>query len=84
MDYSARALSKVKKEKDLLIGIDSDGCAFDAMEIKHKECFIPSFINVWDLQPISKYAIQFGLCFRMDYGGESSTCLRNLARHIFL
>lgn len=35
------------------VGIDSDGCAFDAMEIKHKECFIPTTIKVWSLQPAS-------------------------------
>ena len=28
-----------------LVGIDSDGCAFDTMELKHKECFIPNTIN---------------------------------------
>ena len=38
------------------IGIDSDGCAFDTMEIKHKECFIPNIIKHWGLQPVSKYA----------------------------
>lgn len=38
------------------VGIDSDGCAFDAMELKQKECFTPTTIRVWGLQPISKYA----------------------------
>lgn len=38
-----------------LICIDSDGCAFDTMEIKHKECFCPATIHAWGLQPISKY-----------------------------
>ena len=38
------------------IGIDSDGCAFDTMELKHKECFCPCFINVFELQSVSKYA----------------------------
>ncbi|MDO4349196.1 MAG: HAD hydrolase-like protein [Eubacteriales bacterium] len=38
-----------------LVCIDSDGCAFDTMEIKHKECFCPATILVWGLQPISKY-----------------------------
>ena len=28
-----------------LIAIDSDGCAFDTMEIKQKECFIPNTIK---------------------------------------
>jgi len=39
-----------------LVGIDSDGCAFDTMEVKHKECFIPNIINHYNLQGISKYA----------------------------
>ncbi len=38
------------------VGIDSDGCVFDSMEIKHKECFIPNIIRYWKLQAISKYA----------------------------
>jgi phosphoglycolate phosphatase-like HAD superfamily hydrolase len=44
------------KTKEFLVGIDSDGCAFDSMEIKHKECFIPNTINFFDLQSVSKYA----------------------------
>ena len=39
-----------------LVGIDSDGCAFDTMELKHKECFIPDIILHYDLQGMSKYA----------------------------
>jgi phosphoglycolate phosphatase-like HAD superfamily hydrolase len=39
-----------------LVGIDSDGCAFDTMELKHKECFIPNIINYMELQGVSKYA----------------------------
>ena len=42
--------------KDFFIGIDSDGCVFDTMEIKHKECFCPNFIKYFGLQPVSKYA----------------------------
>lgn len=38
-----------------LVCIDSDGCMFDTMEIKHKECFCPATIQVWGLQPIAKY-----------------------------
>src|SRR4051812_3306301 len=41
---------------DFLVGIDSDGCAFDTMELKHKECFIPNIINSYELQGVSKYA----------------------------
>mgnify|MGYP003293114155 CR=1 FL=1 len=42
--------------KPFLVCIDSDGCAFDTMEIKHKECFCPSYINYFGLQAVSKYA----------------------------
>ena len=51
-------LKKLEKQNDFFIGIDSDGCAFDAMEIKHKECFIPNIVNSWDLQPISRFVRQ--------------------------
>ena len=49
-------LTEFKKQHDFLVAIDSDGCAFDSMEIKHKECFIPNFIKYMNLQPVSKYA----------------------------
>ena len=37
------------------VGIDSDGCAFDTMEPKHKECFCPVTVWKWDLAAVSKY-----------------------------
>jgi len=49
-------LKNHKPSKEFFIAIDSDGCAFDTMELKHKECFIPNIIKYWKLQPISKYA----------------------------
>lgn len=42
--------------KRFLVCIDSDGCVFDTMEIKHKECFCPSYIQHFQLQAVSKYA----------------------------
>ena len=51
-----KPLRELKPEHDYFVGIDSDGCAFDTMEIKHKECFIPNIIKHWGLQPVSKYA----------------------------
>jgi len=50
------ALKAFAPTKEFFVGIDSDGCAFDTMEIKHKECFIPNIIKYWDLQAVSKYA----------------------------
>src|SRR4029079_7660466 len=48
--------SSFQKRHDFLVAIDSDGCAFDTMEIKHKECFIPNTVKFFGLQAISKYA----------------------------
>lgn len=56
MSDPAAPLKEHKPEHDFLICIDSDGCAFDTMELKHKECFIPNIIKHWGLQPISKFA----------------------------
>src|ERR1017187_5898382 len=60
MTDSSQPLRELKKDKEFLVGIDSDGCAFDTMEIKHKECFIPNIIKYWDLQAVSKYAREAG------------------------
>jgi phosphoglycolate phosphatase-like HAD superfamily hydrolase len=54
----ARPLLALEKRHDFFVGIDSDGCAFDTMEIKHKECFTPNIIKHWGLQAVSKYARQ--------------------------
>lgn len=53
---SAQVLFNFQPQQSFFVGIDSDGCAFDAMELKQKECFTPSTIRIWGLQPISKYA----------------------------
>lgn len=37
-------------KKDFLICIDSDGCAMDTMNIKHKKCFGPVLVKVWELK----------------------------------
>ncbi|MGD8475209.1 MAG: HAD hydrolase-like protein [Anaerolineae bacterium] len=53
---AARPLADLEPRHGFFIGIDSDGCAFDTMEIKHKECFTPNTIKHWGLQAVSKYA----------------------------
>ncbi|MBD3421165.1 MAG: HAD hydrolase-like protein [Chitinivibrionales bacterium] len=55
-EYSPEILKSFAPEKEFFIGIDSDGCVFDSMEIKHKECFCPPFVNHFELQPVAKYA----------------------------
>jgi phosphoglycolate phosphatase-like HAD superfamily hydrolase len=49
-------LKALKPVKEYFIGIDSDGCVFDTMELKHKECFAPMFIKHFGLQTASRYA----------------------------
>ena len=56
MSDSAQILKDFKPTKEFFVGIDSDGCIFDSMEIKHKECFTPMFIKHFSLQAVSKYA----------------------------
>jgi phosphoglycolate phosphatase-like HAD superfamily hydrolase len=56
MPDHVETLNAFEKTEDFFVGIDSDGCAFDTMEIKHKECFIPNIINHWELQPVSRFA----------------------------
>jgi phosphoglycolate phosphatase-like HAD superfamily hydrolase len=51
-----RDLLALEARHDFFIGLDSDGCCFDSMEIKHKECFIPNIIAHWDCQAVSKFA----------------------------
>jgi len=58
MSDPTAALKEHQPQHDFLIAIDSDGCAFDTMELKHKECFIPNIIRYWGLQSVSKYARQ--------------------------
>lgn len=37
---------------DFFVGVDSDGCVFDTMEIKQKECFHALIADTWGLQSI--------------------------------
>jgi phosphoglycolate phosphatase-like HAD superfamily hydrolase len=51
-------LMELRPDRDFFVGIDSDGCAFDTMEIKQKECFCPNFIKFWGFQPVATAARQ--------------------------
>ncbi len=54
-DY-LQEMRSLPKKHDFFIGFDSDGCVFDSMEVKQKECFCPAFIKHFGMQPASKYA----------------------------
>jgi phosphoglycolate phosphatase-like HAD superfamily hydrolase len=50
MNHLVQELADFRPEREFFIGFDSDGCVFDSMGIKQKECFCPAFINNFDLQ----------------------------------
>ncbi len=53
MNYISE-LKSFQPEKEYFIGIDSDGCVFDTMDVKQKEFFIPNALKYFDLFAISK------------------------------
>jgi phosphoglycolate phosphatase-like HAD superfamily hydrolase len=46
------SIEEFKKSKRFLVCVDSDGCAMDTMDVKHKKCFGPKAVEVWGLQDI--------------------------------
>ena len=53
--YTRQHLIDLKPQHLTFVGIDSDGCVFDTMEIKQKKCFHTLIIAHWHLDPIEKY-----------------------------
>jgi len=51
-----QALRDVRPTKDYLVAIDSDGCVFDTMGIKQRECFCPWTVACFGLQPVAEAA----------------------------
>lgn len=48
---------KYEKLNDFLVCVDSDGCAMDTMEIKHRKCFAPEMIKTWNLEENEEYIL---------------------------
>ena len=53
MDYQSQLINLLPQH-DFFIGIDSDGCVFDSMEVKQKEFFIPNALKYFNLYAISR------------------------------
>lgn len=51
-------IDEFKKSKNFLVCVDSDGCAMDTMEVKHRKCFGPKIVEVWKLQNIEERFLQ--------------------------
>jgi phosphoglycolate phosphatase-like HAD superfamily hydrolase len=55
---TALSLEDFRQHHEFFVGLDSDGCVFDSMEIKHKRCFAPEFVRHWSLEPAAGHAEQ--------------------------
>ncbi len=51
-EYTKDDLINFLPQFDTFVGIDSDGCVFDTMEIKQKDFFHPHIIRQWGLEAI--------------------------------
>lgn len=45
-----QSVQNFRKSKEYLICVDSDGCAMDTMDSKHRLCFGPCMVEEWGLQ----------------------------------
>jgi hypothetical protein len=48
------ALKAFEPKHDFFIGIDSDGCTFDTMEVKHKYCFVVAVLHAFGLAALAQ------------------------------
>lgn len=53
-EYTKEDLLQFKPNHASFVGIDSDGCVFNTMEIKQKQCFHGLIASNWHLEPIEK------------------------------
>jgi len=56
MSDAVKVLRDFEPKHDFFVGIDSDGCAFDTMGIKQRECFCPWLIGYFGLQGVAQAA----------------------------
>lgn len=81
-------LKGFKPGHDFFIGIDSDGCAFDTMEIKQKQCFYPNNVKYFGLESLAesaREATEFVNLYSKERGSNRYpailSVLKWLARH---
>jgi phosphoglycolate phosphatase-like HAD superfamily hydrolase len=58
---------------DFCVGIDSDGCVFDSMEVKQKEYFIPNalkYFNLYEISDIVRETWEFVNLYSIFRGGN--------------
>jgi phosphoglycolate phosphatase-like HAD superfamily hydrolase len=53
--YTKDDLINLVANHSSFVGVDSDGCVFDTMEIKQKKCFHNLIVSHWKLESVEKY-----------------------------
>jgi phosphoglycolate phosphatase-like HAD superfamily hydrolase len=51
-------LKQFQPTKKFFVGVDSDGCAFNSMEVKHNDCFSVALVRYYGLSAISRQVHQ--------------------------
>jgi phosphoglycolate phosphatase-like HAD superfamily hydrolase len=51
-------LKQFRPTRSFFVGIDSDGCAFNSMEVKHNDCFSVAFVRYFGLAAVSRQVHQ--------------------------
>ena len=77
MDYHT-ILRNLKPRHEFFIGIDSDGCVFDSMEVKQKEFFIPNalkYFNLYTYSKIVRETWEFVNLYSIHRGGNRFTSI---------
>ena len=81
----AQPLKDLQKQNEFFVGIDSDGCVFDTMGIKQRECFCPWMVKYFNLQPVAQAAREckdFADLFSKSRGQNRHTTLALILRDI--
>ena len=85
-DY-LKEMYDLKPTKEYLIAIDSDGCVFDAMGIKQRECFCPMMIAYFGLQSVAEAAREckeFADLFSITRGANRHKTIVRILTELFL
>lgn len=53
--FAREDLRSLEPKHAFFVGVDSDGCVFDTMELKQKQCFHKIIVSHWNLGAIEKY-----------------------------
>lgn len=78
---AVRKPCRFRAKHQFLVCIDSDGCAFDTMGIKQRECFCPWMIQAFGLQPVAEAARackEFADLFSETRGANRHVTLRRI------